>query len=106
MPGPISVSEFLSLDHPIVLDVRKAPARLKSGLAMPSANWRAPFLAEQWWHEFAGQDIIVFCVHGQEVSKAVAGFLCDQKINAGYLEGGFEAYREAGGAVEKLVEHE
>jgi thiosulfate sulfurtransferase len=99
MPEPVSFEQLSTVTNPILIDVRKTPARVKSGVTMPDAIWRRPFLAENWWQEFIGQNIVVFCVHGHEVSKAVAGFLVDQGIEARYLEGGFEAYRAAGGAV-------
>ncbi len=102
MPELISVDELSRSNHLTIIDVRKAPARGRSGLAMPGAIWRAPFSADNWWQEFAGKSVVVFCVHGHEVGMAVAGFLNDQGIKARYLEGGFEAYREAGGAVEVI----
>ncbi|MGL4405401.1 MAG: rhodanese-like domain-containing protein [Notoacmeibacter sp.] len=101
MPDPIALTE-LSIENLTIIDVRKAPARKKSGLTMPGVVWRKPFMAESWWQEFAGQKVVVFCVYGHEVGMAVAGFLNDQGIDARYLEGGFEAYREAGGAVEAI----
>jgi thiosulfate sulfurtransferase len=106
MPELISVAELSNLKDTTVIDVRKAPARGKSGLAMPGAVWRSPFSADSWWREFSGKNVVVFCVHGHEVSKAVAGFLNDQRIDARFLEGGFEAYREAGGAVVEIKDHE
>ena len=102
MPELITVSELSFLKDLIVVDVRKAAARGRSGLTIPSSVWRRPFAAENWWKEFVEKNIIVFCVHGHEVSMAVAGFLNDQGIEARYLEGGFEAYREAGGKVEVI----
>ena len=102
MPELISIAELSQMHDLKIVDVRKTPARARSGLTMPGSVWRAPFSADYWWQEFAGQKIVVFCAHGHEVSKAVAGFLNDHGINARYLEGGFEAYREAGGAVEMI----
>ena len=102
MPELISVTELSNLKNTTIIDVRKSPSRAKSGLTMPGAVWRAPFAAENWWQEFAGKRVVVFCVHGHEVGMAVAGFLNDQGVEAQYLEGGFETYREAGGAVEAI----
>jgi thiosulfate sulfurtransferase len=102
MPELISVAELSTSKNITLIDVRKAPARGRSGLTIPGAIWCAPFSADNWWQEFSGQDLAVFCVHGHEVGMAVAGFLNDQGIKARYLEGGFEAYREAGGKVEAI----
>jgi rhodanese-related sulfurtransferase len=106
MPELISIQELSTSHNITIVDVRKASARGRSGLTMPGAVWRAPFLAENWWQEFDGRKVVVFCVHGHEVSKAVAGFLNDQGIDARFLEGGFEAYREAGGAILAIADHE
>ncbi len=102
MPELMTIAEFSISKDLTIIDVRKAPALGKSGLTMPGAVWRAPFSADNWWQEFSGQKVAVFCVHGHEVGMAVAGFLNDQGIEARFLEGGFEAYREAGGAVETI----
>ena len=85
-----------SLSSHTVIDVRKAPAFLASGMTVAGACRRLPFDAENWWSEFAGRRVVVFCVHGHEVSRAVCGFLEDKGIDATVLEGGFEAWRAAG----------
>ena len=85
-----------SLSSQTVIDVRKAAAFQVSGMTIAGAFRRLPFDAENWWSEFAGRRIVVFCVHGHEVSRAVCGFLEDKGIDAAVLEGGFEAWRAAG----------
>ena len=85
-----------SLSSHTVIDVRKAPAFLASGMTVAGACRRLPFDAENWWNEFAGRRVVVFCVHGHEVSRAVCGFLEDKGIDAAVLEGGFEAWSAAG----------
>ena len=95
MPELMSLEELSSLKNTVIIDVRKTPARQKSGFTMPGSVWRRPFLAENWWQQFAGQNVVVFCVHGHEVSKAVAGFLNDQGIEARFLQGGFESDRKS-----------
>jgi len=97
MSGTISPSQLSSsLHQSVVIDVRKEPARRASMLTIPAARHRRPFAAETWWPEFAGQPVVVFCIHGHEVSRAVAGFLTDNGVDATILEGGFEAWRTAG----------
>ena len=97
MSGTISPLQLSSnLHETVVIDVRKEPARRASMLTIPDARHRRPFAAENWWPEFAGQSVVVFCVHGHEVSRAVANFLTDNGVDATILEGGFEAWREAG----------
>jgi rhodanese-related sulfurtransferase len=96
MSGTISPSQLSSsLHHTVVIDVRKDPARLASMMTIPNASHRNPFAVESWWAECVGRRVVVFCVHGHEVSHAVAGFLADKGVDAPMLEGGFEAWREA-----------
>jgi len=78
------------------IDVRKPQARQNSGLTIPGALWRHPFDAINWAEEFAGGQVVIFCVHGHEVSKAVGGYLADLGVNVAVIEGGFESWREAG----------
>lgn len=91
-----------SKDGRIVIDVRKPAARRQSGYGMPGAVWLHPFAAAAWAQAYRGRSVVVFCVHGHEVSQAVRGFLDDMGADALMLEGGFEAWREAGYPVEPL----
>jgi thiosulfate sulfurtransferase len=105
MAEPISLADFIAGKSDFtIIDVRKEPAFRRSGLLMPHAHRRLPFAAENWWPDHAGHQLVVFCVHGHEVSQAVAGFLADQGLAARYLEGGFEAYHAAGYPVEHPTE--
>ncbi len=86
----------------VLIDVRKPTARAASGAGIPDAVWRHPFDAANWCHDHQGHALVVFCVHGHEVSQAVAGFLRDEGINAVFLEGGFAAWVASGRPVEVL----
>jgi thiosulfate sulfurtransferase len=88
----------------IVLDVRKPAARSASGLAIPGALWRHPFDAANWVDEFKDMKVAVYCVHGHEVSQAVRGYLAEAGIDAVLLEGGFEAWSQAGLPVEPVAD--
>jgi thiosulfate sulfurtransferase len=100
MAEPISAADLLNCAGVLtIIDVRKPKARANSGLTIPRAIWRHPFDTLNWWHVYQGSEVVVFCVHGHEVSQAVAGFLQDQGLSCRYLEGGFEAWRLSGGAV-------
>ena len=110
MSRAISLEQFreraLSGDDQWValIDVRKKPARNASGKTINGAMYRSPFSADQWWPEFEGRRVTVFCVHGHEVSQAVCGFLNDCGLDAAYLEGGYEAWVDAGGATVSIGE--
>lgn len=89
----------------VIVDVRKRPARAASAETVPDSTYRSPFSAELWWSDFAGMKVVVFCVHGHEVSQAVCGFLADQGIDARYLEGGFAGWKAAGLPVAAIGEN-
>jgi len=86
-------------DGALFLDVRKPRARGASGKTIPMSQYCHPFDALNWLdnHSAAleGKEVVVFCVHGHEVSQAVCGFLRDEGVEAVYLKGGFEAWRAA-----------
>lgn len=85
-----------------LLDVRKPRARTASGQTIPESQWHHPFDAANWAAEYAGRKVVVFCVHGHEVSQAVCGYLRDEGAEAVFLEGGFEAWRDGGHNVATL----
>ncbi len=90
-------------DRLMIVDVRKPRARTVSGLAIAGSRSCHPFDALNWKEELRGRLVVVYCVHGHEVSQAVCGFLRDEGIDALYLEGGFEAWRDAGYTLEPVA---
>ena len=80
---------------PLVIDVRRTEAFRRSGHMIKGALRRDPDRAEQWAATLPrGADIVVYCVHGEQVSQHVA-----RTLGARYLEGGMDGWREAGGAL-------
>ena len=58
---------------------------------------RDPGEVSQWAEGVpAGRPVVVYCVHGHEVSQGVAAALRDSGINARYLEGGIAGWTELG----------
>jgi Fe-Mn family superoxide dismutase len=49
--------------------------------------------------------VVVYCVHGHEVSRSIALALNARGIPARYLVGGIEAWREAGLAMTNEKKH-
>lgn len=79
-----------------LLDVRKPKARDASGEQIAVSVFRHPFRAADWAAEFTGHQLVIYCVHGHEVSQSVCGFLRDEGINCRYVEGGMAAMIDAG----------
>ena len=85
---------------PAVVDVRKRPAFAADPAMLPGAVWRDPHAVERWAAELpSGCSVVVYCVHGHEVSRGLRDALRRRGVMAGIIEGGLEGWREAGGPV-------
>jgi rhodanese-related sulfurtransferase len=83
---------------PLVVDVRREPAFLASPHMMAGALRRDPEQTAGWADELPpGASIVVYCVHGHEVSQGAARTLRERARDVRFLEGGVEHWREAGG---------
>lgn len=85
-----------------LIDVRKPIARAASDVQIPCSVWRHPFAAADWAGDYKGRTVMIYCVHGHEVSQAVRGYLADCGIEAALIAGGIEAWIAAGLPVEAL----
>jgi rhodanese-related sulfurtransferase len=80
---------------PLVIDVRKVPTFLGAPDLIRGALRRDPLRVDEWMRTLPQDaDVVVYCVHGHEVSQGAA-----KALGAHYLEGGIEAWRAAGGAL-------
>jgi rhodanese-related sulfurtransferase len=81
-----------SSNPPLVIDVRREPRFRESPYFLKGALRRDPDTLAQWKHSLPkAASVVVYCVHGHEVSQNAA-----EALGARYLEGGIEAWREAG----------
>ncbi len=89
-----------SAAQPFLIDVRRAEAFTGDTHIIAGATRREPFSVADWL-KFVPRHrpVVVYCVHGHEISKNVAAALCNAGVDATYLAGGIEAWREAGGAI-------
>ena len=89
-----SLRQFLaSARPPLVIDVRKGPTFLGASDLIRGALRRDPLRVADWGKSLPGEaDVVVYCVHGHEVSQEAA-----KALGARYLEGGIEAWRSSGG---------
>lgn len=89
---------------PRLIDVRRATAFAEAEDVLPTAVWRDHTAAEVWGADLASdQEIVVYCVHGHQVSQSAAALLRQVGVAARYLDGGIEGYRAAGGPLTKRV---
>ena len=78
---------------PLVIDVRRNERFRESSYLIKGALRRDPALVDQWKQSLPrAAQIVVYCVHGHEVSQNAA-----KALGAKYLEGGIEHWREDGG---------
>jgi len=78
---------------PLVIDVRKNERFREAPDLISGALRRDPLRVAEWGNSLPSEaEVVVYCLHGHEVSQAAA-----QALGARYLEGGIEAWRAAGG---------
>jgi rhodanese-related sulfurtransferase len=83
-----------------MLDVRRRPAFKAEPQLIPGAVWRDPEQVDRWVAELnPNRPVVVYCVHGHEVSHGVADRLRDLGLEVLLLEGGIEAWKASGGPV-------
>jgi rhodanese-related sulfurtransferase len=74
---------------PVVIDVRRAPAFDQGDVMIVGARRRSPDDVQDWAKALPrDQSVVVYCVHGHEVSQGVAVTLASLGFNASYLEDG------------------
>jgi len=86
---------------PLLIDVRRPPAFRAAPDMAAGALRRDPAAVASWARELPrAASVVVYCVHGHEVSQNAARALQDLGIAARYLEGGLEeGWKAAGGEV-------
>jgi thiosulfate sulfurtransferase len=90
-------AQLLSNTATLVIDVRKDPAYLASEYTLPNAVRRDPMKITEWVAEIpTTRSVLVYCVHGHEVSQGIMSILQQHDIRAAYLQGGIENWRSAG----------
>ena len=83
--------------HPLVIDVRRVEAFSKATHLIAGATWRNPFDVLAWAKYLPRHvPIVVYCVHGFEISTNVAAALAEEGLNTAILEGGIDAWMTLG----------
>ena len=95
--SPAALRQSLrSARPPILIDVRRAERFLESPYVIQGALRRDPGDVQEWKETLPkGAEVIVYCVHGHEVSQDAA-----KALGARYVEGGIEGWRESGGELD------
>lgn len=86
---------------PTIVDVRRREAFERDPVRIPLALRLLPEDVERWAPALERwRSVVVYCVHGREVSQNAAAALRAHGLDARFLEGGIEHWREDGGALE------
>jgi rhodanese-related sulfurtransferase len=81
---------------PLIVDVRRQPAFAADDGQIAGSIRREPESVAAWRGSLPpDRSIVVYCVHGHEVSQSVAASLNEAGRDARYLVGGIAAWREA-----------
>jgi rhodanese-related sulfurtransferase len=113
MDGSVSISPrdlFSSLctgSAPLVFDVRRKAAFEADDRILVSARRRSPDEVREWHPKIpADRQVVVYCVHGHEVSQGVAEALREAGIRARYLSSGITGWAELGLPLRKKATNE
>jgi rhodanese-related sulfurtransferase len=95
-PAELRLSS-LGPDAPLLIDVRRAEAFAADPAMLAGATWRDPFAVTEW-EKFLPRHrpVVVYCVHGHEISKNTCAALRAAGVPARILAGGIEDARAAG----------
>ena len=86
---------------PTIVDVRRRAAFEREPLRIPLSLRREPEEVDGWAADLdPWRPVVVYCVHGHEVSRNAAGALRARGLDAASLEGGLERWRATDGPVE------
>lgn len=89
-------------DQVLVLDVRREADYRASNEIVPGAFWKDPARIDAWISAVPkNHDVVIYCVRGGAVSNEVVDRLQAEGVRARYIEGGIEAYKAAGGRLER-----
>lgn len=88
-----------------LIDVRRKLRRKEDGVAIANGQWHDPALWLEWKDQVATtQPVVIYCAQGHEISQGLAAALRAMGIDARYLLGGIEAWRNSGESVEPIEE--
>ena len=94
---PAQLSRLLGLpETPVIVDVRIDEDFAADPRSLPGAVRHDCRTVPEWAREYAGLPTIVVCQRGLKLSQGAAAWLRHEGAAAESLEGGFEAWRDAG----------
>ncbi len=84
-------------DAPLIFDVCRAEKFCAHERVIAGARWRDHMMTDTWGPQVpAGAEVVVYCVHGHNVSQLAAARLRNLGVRARHLDGGIEHYLSLG----------
>ena len=97
---PAQLSRLSGLpDAPVIIDGRIDDDHARDPRTLPGAVRKNLKAASTLAAEFSGRRVAVVCQRGEKLSQGAAAWLRHEGVQAESLEGGFEAWVAAGGAL-------
>lgn len=94
MPRSITADALAALENVQLLGVRRAPAYAAAPQMLPGARRADPEEIAAWMGSLdARTPVVVYCVHGHQVSQGCASELERAGHDAYYLDGGIEHWK-------------
>ena len=101
--SPLSLYSQLGSDGaPLIVDARRDKAFADDDAMIAGAVRPDRDVKEFAAANARGRPLVVYCVHGHEVSQDAARALANAGYQASFLEGGIEAWRAAGHALQAI----
>ena len=99
--SPAELKKAFDSNQPYVLiDVRRQSDFDEHPNVIPGAVWYDLDQINAWSQDIAANaDVVVYCAHGKSRSQAAFDHILAMGINVKLLEGGFDGWRDADGAV-------
>ncbi len=85
-----------SAKSPIIIDVREEDALAADPRLIPTSLHLPYETAGTWAANYRGRSVAVSCQRGKKLAEGAAAWLRHHGANAEVVEGGFEAWRDAG----------
>lgn len=87
-----------------LIDTRRAEKRRAEGDQIAGSEWLDPARWLDWKDRFEGaaMPVVVYCAYGHEISQGLTAALRALGADARHLDGGIDAWRKAGRAIEPL----
>lgn len=89
-------------DDVLVLDVRREADYRASHEIIPGAFWKDPEKIDAWISAVPKtHNVVIYCVRGGAISNSIVDRMHAEGIKARFIEGGIEAYKAAGGKLDR-----